>query len=447
MPPPLPPSFLPVASRALAHIDDFADRAGFRGWLIIAVFFGLLGTWLLLAPLNGAVVADGLVKVDGNRRPVQHLDGGIVRRLLVREGDAVRPGQPLVELDDSELAAGFQVLDETVLQLRASEVRLDAEQRGDAALALPPPLAQRGDEPRARAIWHDQLMLFSARRSEQQGEDRIAEKRLAQLARRIDGSKAQLVALEAQERSLRQELATLRPLMAKGIVTRQRLLELERTISSVAGQIGQATAAIAGGEQAVAEQGQVAMQSHRQRATAVAQELRDVRMKLAEVVPKLASAMTVRKRSIIAAPCAGRVVGLGAFPAGAVVGRGERLMEIVPDADELVVEARIGVADVADIEVGAAAEVRISGYSQKTTPALTAHVVDISADRFTDQRTGIPYYSALVRIDTGAGGGGPAPTLKAGMGASVTIPTIARTAMQYLTDPLRASFSKALRER
>ncbi|MEZ5853860.1 MAG: HlyD family type I secretion periplasmic adaptor subunit [Hyphomicrobiaceae bacterium] len=445
--PQMGPALQPVTKRLPARLDDCADVAGFQGWMIIAVFFGLIGTWSALAPLNGAVIAEAVVKVDGNRRPVQHVDGGIVRNLLVREGEAVKAGQPLVVLDDGELAASVDVLDETVLTLRAGEARLVAEQREDDELTIPPAFAGRENDARAQAVWHDQQVLFRSRRREQDGESSIAKERLGQLEARIAGTKAQLTSLEAQDTSLRRELASLRPLLARGIVTRQRLLELERTIANVTGQIGQATATLAAAEQAVAEQRHVARQARLQRATAVAQELRDVRLRLAEMVPKLATAATARGRTVVRAPADGRVVGLGAFKAGAVVGRGERMMDIVPDGDQLVVEARIPVADIADLSVGAPVEVRLTGHNQKTSPPLAGRLEHISADRFSDQRTGMAYYAANVRIDGNAPSGQHVPPLIAGMGASVTIPTASRTALQYMLDPLLASFRTAMRER
>ncbi|MGE0701903.1 MAG: HlyD family type I secretion periplasmic adaptor subunit [Hyphomicrobiaceae bacterium] len=459
LPPPPPPMVrrgaaqVPTPTRtqspslAPAPADDSADTAGFGGWLIIAVFFGLAGTWSLFAPLNGAVIAEGVVKVDGSRKAIQHLEGGIVRRLLVKEGDAVRAGQPLIELDDTEHAAGFEVLDDTAIALKLSEARLEAEQTDAKTFQLPRSLAARLREPRVTEAWRAQTALFEARRREHIEESAIVDERMGQLATQIQGSKAQLAGLQSQQVSMQEELATLRPLLDKGIVTRQRLLQLERTLASLSGQIGEATASIAKAEQAISEQRRLGVQSRNQRATAVAQELRDVRMRLAEVLPKLASARVVRDRTVVRAPYKGTVVGLAVFANGAVVGRGERLMDILPDGDELIVEARIGINDVTDVAKGATAEVHLTGYSQKTTSALAGEVVHVSADRLVDSRTNAPYFTVTIKLDGSGLERLGRERLLAGMGASVTIPTTARTAIEYLIEPLRASFSRALRER
>lgn len=453
----LPPPPLPVIPRATqipaprssvpVQLDDSAERPGFQGWLIIALFFGLVGTWAALAPLDGAVVAEGVVKVDGNRKSVQHREGGIVRQLHVKEGDTVAAGAPLISLDDTETAAGFEVLDEAFVVLKLSEARLVLEQQGGGVLALPETLRSRATEPHVAMALEGQNSLLEARQQERVGEAAIAEERIAQLATQIKGSRAQLAGLEAQAASMREELATLQPLLAKGIVTKPRLLQLERTLAQLSGQEGEVTASIARAEQAISEQRRIALQVRNQQATAIAQELRDVRMRLAEVGPKLASARVVHARTVVRAPYAGRIVGLSVFAVGAVIGPGERLMDIVPAADALVVEARVGVNDITELAAGMPVEVRLTGFNAKTTPSLPGEIAHLSADRLTDPHTGMPYYAAAVRLApeglAGLGTGRVVP----GLAAMVTIPTRSRTALEYLLDPLRGSFARALHER
>ncbi|MEZ5815481.1 MAG: HlyD family type I secretion periplasmic adaptor subunit [Hyphomicrobiaceae bacterium] len=427
--------------------DDCPVRAGFQGWIIIAIFFGLVGTWCAFAPLDGAVVVEGVVKVDGNRKSVQHREGGIVRRIHVREGDTVAAGDALVSLDDTETRAGFDVLDETFVALSVSEARLVVEETGSDAFRIPAALQERRNEPRVVSAIRGQLALIEARSRERAGEAAIAQERIGQLATQIRGSKAQLDGLEVQAASMREELASLKPLLAEGIVTRQRLMQLERTLAQISGQIGEVTASIARSQQAIAEQRRLALQLRNQQATAIAQELRDVRMRLAEVVPKLASARAIHARSVIRAPYAGRVVGLNVFGAGAVLNPGERILDIVPSAESLVVEARVGVNDVTELAQGAAAEVRFTAFNQRTTPLIAGQITQISADRLTDPRTSMPYYVATVRLEPGDLERLGDRHLVPGLAATVTVPTRSRTALEYLLDPLRASFSRALRER
>ena len=427
--------------------DERADRAATSGWLIIAIFFGLLGTWAAFAPPNGAVVAQAVVKIDGNRKSVQHLEGGIVRELKVKEGDKVATGSVLLILDDAQARSEFEVLDKLHLTLALTETRLRLEQHGGTALALPDALKSRKEEPAVIAAWHDQINQLDARRREWLGQAEIVKQRIAQLQSQIAGSEAQAKGLKSQHDLMSQELASLQPLLKEGIVTRTRLLQLERSIAALDGQIGEATASTSRAQEGIAEQHQLDAQATNQRATAIAQELRDVQMRLAEVTPKLSNARAVHERTLVRAPYAGRVVDLNVFAVGAVIGRGEKLMDIVPEDQSLIVEAKIAVEDIAEVAPRATAEVRLTGYKQQTTPALRGHVLHVSADRLTDNRTGSPYYVCNIQIEESELEALPQVKLYPGMPASVMLPTTSRTALQYLISPLRSSFDKAFRER
>lgn len=443
LPPPSPPARLTRPTRP----DDGASTAARRGWVVIALFFGVLGVWSLLAPLDGAVIAEAVVKVEGNRKPIQHLEGGIVRQIRVHDGDGVEAGDILIVLDDVQARAELEVLDKLATVLLLTKARLEAEQEESTGIVLPPPLAARFAEPGVAETLRRQSSELTTRRREREGQSRLIAERIAQIESQATGARAQLDGLERQRVSIHKEQQSLSPLLERGIVTRGRLIQLERSLAALDGQAGETRAAIARAEQAIAEQRQIEVQSRTQRAAALAQEARDVEMRLAEVSPKLANARAVHARTVVKAPYAGRVVGLNVFAVGAVIGRGERLMDIVPEGQSLVVEARLAVEDVGELLPGAAAEVRLTGYKQQTTPPLAAAVTHISADRLTDERSGRPYYLAEVRIAPGAVAAAPQIHLQPGMPASVTIPTSSRTAFQYLIAPLRASFHAALRER
>lgn len=437
----------PAKTAQLLRVDDSADQAAMSGWLIIAVFFGLFGAWAAIAPLDGAVVAQAVIKIDGNRKTVQHLEGGIVRRLLVRDGDTVTAGDTLIELDDTQSRAELDILERLGAMLWLTEARLDAEQSGGQRLAMPSALAARAGEPEVTAAFAAQQAQLDGRQREHDGQVGIIRQRIAQLEAQLGGTRAQLESQRTQHASLRAELDSLAPLLERGIVTRTRILQLERSVSGLDGQIGEATAGIARIEQSIAEQRQQEAQLRNQRAVAIAQELRDVEIRLAEVVPKLANARAVLARTLVRAPCNGRVVGLSVFATGAVVGRGERLMDIVPDNETLVAEVQIPVEDVAEVHAGAGAEVRISGYKQQQTVPLRGAIQHVSADRLTDNRTGAPYYVASILIDEAELAAAPSIRLVPGMAATVMIPTTPRTALQYLLGPLTAALRTSLTER
>jgi membrane fusion protein, epimerase transport system len=429
------------------HAGDSAEAAGRAGWRIIALFFCLFGSWSLVAPLDSAVVAPAVVKVEGNRKPVQHPEGGIVKQLLVKEGGTVSTGDVLVLLDGLHADTEFDVLDQFATALLLTEARLHAEQAGSEALELPPQLTSRRGDPAVAATWRGQQTQLASRRQEEAGQAHIVAQRIAQLEAQQAGARAQIDGLDNQRASMRSELDSLAPLLERGIVTRTRLLQLERSIAALDGQAGEARAATDRYAQAIIEQRQIEVQSRTQRATAIGQELRDVQMRLAEVLPKLAQARSVRERSIVRAPYAGRVVGLAVFAVGAVVGRGEKLMDIVPDEGALAIEARIAVEDIAEVYAGGPAEVRLTGFKQQSTPTLRAEVVSVSADRLIDPRTGQPYFSADIRIADGELEAMVGVRLQPGLSATVQIPTAPRTLFQYLVGPLTQSFAAAMRER
>lgn len=427
-------------------VQDSAEVAGKMGWRIIIGFFVVLGGWAMLAPLNGAVVAEGVVKVDGNRKRIQHLEGGIVKEVRVREGDVVRAGDPLLVLDDTQARTDVEVLDQAMTGYLMTMARLQAEEASTEAVPeLPSELAARASESKIAAQWAMQRSLFATHRQDIDSQRRLIGQRIAQIDAQVLGTRAQIAGQTGQLSSLRQELATLKPLLAQGIVTRPRLMQLERSIAAIEGQIGELEAGIARAEQAKGEQQQIEVQSRIQRANQIGQELRDVQSRIAEVAPKLSNARSVLARTVVSAPYAGRIVDLNVFAVGGVIGRGERLMDIVPEGGTLIVEARLGVEHAAEVTVGKDAQVRLAGSKQQATHPLRGTVTHVSADRLVDDRSGQPYYAATVHI--AASELSAVPRFQAGMAAHVVIPTQARTAFQYLTAPLLQAFDDGMRER
>jgi len=246
---------------------------------------------------------------------------------------------------------------------------------------------------------------------------------------------------------MRQERESLTELVAKGLATRSRVLDLERRESAITGQIAQLEASAAASRDAVAELEQQIGQLKKDRAADVTSQLRDVGGKLLEIAPRLEAARVSLERTFVRAPYGGRVVDLAIHAVGAVVGRGERILDLVPDNSSLVVEARIGVEDIADIAPGMRAEVHFTSYKQRITPVIHGAVSEISADRLTDARTQIPYYVATLSVDPDELAASPEIQLYPGMPATVMITTKERSALDYLVGPFLASFDRAFRER
>jgi HlyD family type I secretion membrane fusion protein len=427
--------------------SDSAFGAIGAGLAILVIFFGGFGTWAATAPLNGAVVGNGVVKVEGNRKSVQHLDGGIVKELRVKEGDKVQADDILVLLDDTQARAEYEVLSQQFVVLRASEERLRAELTRAPQLVLPSDLQARREDPYVRTIWDGQVVQFESRRAALEGQRSIIREKVAQLKSQIEGGEAQVKAYNAQLASVVQERESIRPLVDRGLIARPRVLQLERTGSGLEGQIGETTSSIAKARQAIAEMMQQDLQLEHDRMTEVTRDLRDTQAKIVEVIPRLMNATAVLGRMEIRSPYAGQVVGLSIFSVGGVIARGEKIMDVVPDRDSLIVEAQVAVEDISDLQPKMRAEVHLTAYKQRINPVVQGEVIQVSADRLTDNRTGNPYYTAQVRLNAEDLAAMPNIQLYPGMPATVMVPTIERTALDYIVGPLVQSFNRAFRQR
>jgi len=417
------------------------------GGLVIALFFGGFGGWAVFAPLNSAVVANGFVKVEGNRKSVQHLDGGIVKELRVKEGDRVRVGEIVVVLDDTQARAELEVLSQQYLVLRASEVRLLAELANAPKLEMSQEFAARREDPYAAAIWAGQVKQFETRLAALEGQRSVLREKINQLQWQVKGGEAQVKSFTDQITSVRAEADSIAPLVEKGLLPKPRLLQLQRTAFGLEGQIADAEANIAKARQAIAEQQLQIVQLENERMADGTRELRDVQARLLEVIPKRTNAEAVLGRMEIRAPYGGRVVGLAVFSRGGVIQRGEKILDIVPEEEMLTVEAQVAVEDISEIHPDMPAQVNLTAYKQGIVPSIHGEVVHISADRLTDPRTNMPYYVALVRLDPAELAKLPDVKLYPGMPAVVLIPTQYRSAFDYLVGPLTMSFRRAFRQK
>lgn len=427
--------------------NDSIRRIALVGWLIIAAFFGGLGTWAVTAPLNGAVVANAVIKIDGNRKSVQHLDGGIVKELHVREGDRVLAGDLLIVLDETQARAEYDVLTQEYAVLRATEIRLRTELEHGPELVMPPDLKARTDDPYLKSVWNGQLNQFQSRRASLEGQRSVIREKINQLGSQIVGAEAQVKSFTDQINSVRKEATDIAPLVERGLIARPRILQLERTAYGLEGQIADANANIAKARQAIAEQEQQIAQLDNDRMTDVTKDLRDTQAKLLEVIPKALNAKAVLGRMEIRAPYTGRVVGLTVFSVGGVIQRGDKILDIVPDEDSLTIEAQVGVDDISDVHPDTRAEVHLTAYKQRIVPIIHGDVIQVSADRLTDPKTNAPFYTAFVRIDRDELAAMPNIRLYPGMPATVMIPTVQRTAFEYIVGPLLMSFNQSFRQK
>jgi HlyD family type I secretion membrane fusion protein len=447
---PTRPMRSPGVSRATKAVGDGAPsdsikRVALTGWLIIAVFFGGIGAWAATAPLNGAVVGNAVVKVEGNRKSIQHLDGGIVEELRIKEGDTVGTGDVLIVLDETQARAEHDVLSQQYMVLRATEARLLAELDHSSELAMPADL--KTPDNYFKSVWNGQLSQFESRRAAIEGQRSVIREKINQLGSQIVGAKAQVKAFTDQISSVRAEAKDIAPLVERGLIARPRILQLERTAFGLEGQIADANANIAKARQAIAEQEQQIAQLDNDRMADITKDLRDTQAKMLEVIPKAMNAKAVLGRMEIRSPYAGRVVALTVFSVGGVVQRGEKILDIVPDQDALTIEAQIAVEDISDIRPNMRAEVHLTAYKQRIVPIVHGDVIQVSADRLVDPKTNNPYYVAFVRVDAAELAALPNVKLYPGMPATVMIPTIQRTALDYIVGPLVMSFNHSFRQK
>jgi membrane fusion protein, epimerase transport system len=427
--------------------NESARGAIITGLMVLAAFFIGLGGWAAVAPLNGAVVAPAVVKVEGNRKTIQHLDGGIVKELRVKEGDRVEIGQTLIALEETQAQAALDVLTQQANVLRAQEARLLAERDGAAAIGFPEELATRRNDPRVAKILATEAKQFDIRRIGLDGQISVLKQRIEQLGEQIRGAEAQQLAAGQSLAIIAAELKDQNFLLEKGLTQRSRVLDLERTAAGLRGQQGDITGSIARVRQAIGEMELQIIQAWNERMTDVAKDLREAQAKLADVVPRLQAARDVLDHTNIRSPYGGYIVDLAVFSVGGVIQRGEKVMDIVPSQNHLVAEAMVNVDDIHEVHPGMRAEMHFTAYKQRVIPIIHGDVVDVSADRLTDKRTGTPYYTALVRVDESELAASKEVVLTPGMAVTVMIPTTERTALDYLLGPVVASFDQSFRQK
>jgi HlyD family type I secretion membrane fusion protein len=416
------------------------------GFAVIALVFGGCGAWSMTATLDGAVLAQGVIQVEASRKKVQHLEGGIVKKIHVRDGDAVSEGDILIRLDDRTVGANLRLMQGQSAELAIKHYRLLAERDGAADLNLPQAIAARVDERGLAEIVSGQRALFDARRASRLLEIDVLRQQQAQLKAQIEGFQKQQTSKIKQIEYYEDELAGLRVLFSQGLTPKGRLLNLEREAERSRGELAALAASIAGAETKLNETELAILRLDRTFHEKVAEELRTVEAELNTFSERLVGIEDQTQRTEIRAPRRGRVLNLGVHTVGGVIKPGETLMEIVPEDDTLVIGARVSPPDVDKVVPRAAATVRFSAFNQRTTPELTGEVQRVSADLVSDAASGQSYYLALIEVPPAEIERLQGLVLVPGMPAEVFIQTGARTPLGYLLKPLTDSFSKAWRE-
>jgi HlyD family type I secretion membrane fusion protein len=331
--------------------------------------------------------------------------------------------------------------------LRITEIRLWSEYNRRDTMVIPEELKPATEDAYFKEIWTGQVKQFESRRAAIEGQRNVIREKINQLQSQITGTEAQVKSFTDQITSIKAEAVSIAPLVEKGLIARPRILQLERTSYGLEGQIADASANIAKYRQAIAEQQQQIAQLDNDRMADITKDLRDTQAKQLEVIPKSMNAKAVLGRMDIRSPYTGRVVALNVFSVGGVIQRGDKILDVVPDQDSLTVEAQVAVEDISDVHPNMRAEVHLTAYKQRIVPIIHGDVIQVSADRLTDPKTNNPYYVASVRIDEAELAALPNIRLYPGMPATVMIPTVQRTAFDYLVGPLAMSFNHSFRQK
>ncbi|UZF91598.1 HlyD family type I secretion periplasmic adaptor subunit [Bosea sp. NBC_00550] len=417
-----------------------------KGYIVVAVALGAGGAWAATARLDSAVVAHGSVVVESDRKAVQHLEGGIVEAVAVRDGSEVRAGEVLLRLDATHAAAQRSVARLGVLQALGEEARLTAQIDQLDRIAFSNELTEAGESKEARRIVLDQERLFKERVSAQKMEVSILGERLTQSRKQYESTEAQRNSATTQAASINDELTKLRPLADQGYIAATRINPLRRSLTELEGRIGSLNADLArlsvANDEIRLQMSQIGFKAAEEASTKVA----DCRVRLADAREKLRIAEDVLARAEVRAPRAGRVVASKVHTVGAVVKPGETMMEIVPQDDDLVVTAKISPMDVNSLRPGMAAEVRLPSFKGRATPFTVGEVKSVAADALRDDVSQQMVYE--LRVSVSASGFPPKirSKLKPGMPAEVFVPTGERTALAYLMQPLMDSVRSGLRE-
>lgn len=437
----------PVNAATDGYRFSFDARPAILGGLIIIGFaIGGFAAWAATAPIASAVIAPGTVVVDGNRKQVQHLEGGIVKEILVRDGDQVEADQVLLRLEEARARASLGVVQTALVSARILETRLKAERDGANALTYPDQVAARRADQTVAEMMRAQEILFEARRTSFLGQQDILRQRIARHEQEITGLAAQQESLEEQIKFVEEELSGLRELLKKGIAPKTKVLALEREGARLKGARGERISEIARAEVSIGATKLEILQVERTFRENVVKELRDVQAQIADLEERIVAARSTLEHIEIRAPAGGVVVGLNAHTTGGVVKPGEIILEIVPSTQRLVVEAQVQPIDIDNVAVGMETEVRLTAFKQRITPTLFGRLIYVSADRLTENRTGQPYYLARAEIPESELARIKPQIVQPGMPAEAVIKKRERTALDYLIRPIADALVRAWRE-
>jgi HlyD family secretion protein len=422
-------------------------RHALAGLVIVAVLAGGVGGWAGTMKLSGALIAPGSVVVDSNVKKVQHPTGGIVGELRARDGDRVKSGDVVVRLDDTVTRANLAIVTKGLNELTARKARLESERDSATEIAFPSDLLARTNDPDAVAAIESERRLFDLRRTARIGQKEQLRQRIEQLKEEIRGYRAQQEAKTKEIELIEREMVGVRDLWKQKLIPINRVTELERQAARLEGESAQliAQSAQIGGK--ISETELQIIQIDRDLSSEVAKETREIDGKLGEFVERKVTAEDQLKRVDIRAPQDGTVFQSTVHTVGGVITAGDPIMLIVPEADNLTVEAKVAPQDIDQVKIGQTALLRLSAFNQQATPEINGLVTRISADAASDQRTGMTYYTIRIGMPPEEVAKLGDVTVIPGMPVEAFVQTGERTMLSYFLKPLSDQLMRAFRQR
>ena len=415
-----------------------------RAGLIIAfLVFGVFGVWASFAPIEGAAHAPGSVTLRSYKKTLQHLEGGMISKINVQNGDHVELGQVLIELDNTQSLAQLEIINAQSVALMALEARLIAERDGLSEIHFPASLSPTDSDSVAEMTAQDQI--FKARKAAREGNVEVLKQRIEQLRSRVDGLTALKASKEALAASFGDELKDTQILLDQGFSDKLRLRELERNHAVYQGEAAELVANISSTEMQIGETQLQILQLENDFQSEVATQLSETQTRLKDARERITALRDVVERTYIRAPVAGVVNGMQYHTEGGVIGAGAPIAEIVPQGDELIIEARVSPIDIDRVTTGQEATIRFSSFGNRT-PTIFGSVISVSADAMADQKTGMPFYLARVAVTQKSIEALDSLTLVPGMPAEVLIASGSRTFLQYVMKPFSNVLARSLIE-
>jgi HlyD family type I secretion membrane fusion protein len=417
------------------------------GALIIGVLVLGLGLWASLSPLAQGISAPGEVRIESNKKTIRHKDTGTVRQIMVREGQHVRAGQPLILYNEVETRAAYDVFQNQVDSYLAQSARYQAEAVGSPTVQFPAELTSRIADPRVAGLIRDQEFLFSTRLQLFQSQNSVLSQRLDQIETQIQGQQSQVDSVEEQRKLTAEEMAGYQTLYDKGFAPKPLILRYQRSIADLSGRKGSLLADISKLHQQIGETKMQVAANRDTRESQAAEGLRDAQSHLADTIPRLSAAKASLEGAVVRSPVDGYVFNLTQFTVGGVTGPGEVLMDVVPANAPIIASVTVKPEDVDDVHVGMDARVRFSGLNQRWHSPLAAKVILVSADRITNQQNSVSFYRVDLRVDSKE-----LTKLKRdaqitpGMPVQAMIVTGKRTVMGSLISPILDTVHDALRD-